>query len=466
MMIRNIFLCLLLLVNTISVGAQNESINDTTKLSFNPFFIPLDYYRVNYTYQSVEPDGQTPVTLSAAMVFPKEVFEHKKQLTVDGQALDASGLLLSNHYTMTKNSEAPTLTTSMSVEAPLATLGLSMIIISPDGYGLGQTADRPQAYLLADATARHNIDAVKAARRLLSVMGYSYGDFFAQIGYSQGGHSAMAVQRYVDTRGGEAEGISHIDYTLCGGGPYDIGAMLDSLLLPDARYMYPCALPLIFHGQVCGAGIDVSYSDIFCEPLDGMVAEWLDAKTYSTDNLNDKIYEVIGGNSRTGVLVKDMLHTDYLAQTEGPAQLLRESFEENSLVDGWHPNDHTRFYLYHSEDDEVVPIYCMEHLENFLSSECGLGEDRLEVYASSGAHTSAATLFVLNSNSKLKNMEGKYLEGSFHPTAIASHVASRQQPSGAAMGWFNLQGQRLPGRPHAAGLYIHNGRKVVVGSMR
>ncbi len=466
MMIRSIFLCLLLLVNTISVGAQNESITDTTKLSFNPLFIPLDYYRVNYTYQSVEPDGQTPVTLSSAMVFPEEVFEHKKHITVDGHDYDASGLLLSSHYTMTKNSEAPTLTSSMSVEAPLATLGLSMIIVCPDGYGLGLTADRSQAYLMADVTARHNIDAVKAARRLLSAMGYSYGDFFAQIGYSQGGHSAMATQRYVDTRGGEAEGISHIDYTLCGGGPYDISAMLDSLLLPDARYMYPCALPLIVHGQVDGAGIDVSYSDIFCEPLDGLVVGWLDAKTYSTDDLNDMIYEAIGGNSRTGVLVKDVLHTDYLAQTEGPAQLLRESFQENSLVDGWCPNDHTRFYLYHSETDEVVPFYCMEHLEGFLSGECALGEDRLEVYASSGAHSDAAAMFVLNSNSKLKNMEKEYLEGSFHPTGVAAPSVSRQQPSVAATGWFNLQGQRLPGRPHVAGLYIHDGRKVVVGSMR
>ncbi len=466
MLNRNILLCLLLLVNAMGVGAQNESITDTTKLSYNPFFIPMDYYRVNYSYQSVEPDGQTPVTLSAAMVFPKEVFEHQKQITVGGQDYDASGLLLSSHYTMTTNSEAPTQTSSMSVEAPLATFGLSMIIICPDGYGLGLTADRPQAYLMADATARHNIDAVKAARRLLSSMGYSYGELFAQIGYSQGGHSAMATQRYIDTWGGDAEGISHIDYTLCGGGPYDIGAMLDSLLLPDARYMYPCALPLIFHGQVAGSGIDVSYSDIFCEPLDAMVTEWLDAKTYTTDELNDKIYEVIGGNSSTGVLVKDMLHTDYLAQTEGAPQQLRESLQENSLAGGWRPNDHTRFYLYHSEDDEVVPFYCMEHLEQFLSSECLLDEDRLEVYASSGAHSDAAAMFVVNSNSKLKNMEEEYLEGRWVPTTLTSPIANRQLPSSVESGWFNLQGQRLPGRPHAAGLYIHNGRKVVVGSMR
>ena len=29
-------------------------------------------------------------------------------------------------------------------------------------------------------------------------------------------------------------------------------------------------------------------------------------------------------------------------------------------------------------------------------------------------------------------------------------------------GWFSLDGRRLNGRPSAKGLYIHNGRKVVI----
>jgi hypothetical protein len=39
-------------------------------------------------------------------------------------------------------------------------------------------------------------------------------------------------------------------------------------------------------------------------------------------------------------------------------------------------------------------------------------------------------------------------------TVISTSVANEQ--------WFDLQGRQLPGRPQRKGLYIENGRKVVV----
>ena len=58
----------LLMACTLSLSAE-EVITDTTLMTFN-MMGAMPYYRVNYTYESVAPDGVTPVTLSSALFFP------------------------------------------------------------------------------------------------------------------------------------------------------------------------------------------------------------------------------------------------------------------------------------------------------------------------------------------------------------------------------------------------------------
>ena len=277
---KKFYLSALLMACTLSLSAE-EVITDTTLMTFN-MMGAMPYYRVNYTYESVAPDGVTPVTLSSALFFPQRIFERTAMLEIAGKEFNASGLVLNNHFTITKRDEAPTVNSNPLIEGPFATLGPSLIIVSPDSYGFGVTDDKPQAYLIADATAINHIDAVGAARRLLKKMGYSVADLFAQFGYSQGGHSSMAVQRYFDTHEVDPEVISRIDYTLCGDGPYDLNAMMDTLLIPEATFPYPCGISLIVEGQIEGANLDISYSDIFHAPLDTKLIEWNDSKALTT----------------------------------------------------------------------------------------------------------------------------------------------------------------------------------------
>ncbi|MCR4994790.1 MAG: hypothetical protein K6A32_05350 [Bacteroidales bacterium] len=374
----------------------------------------MTYYRVKYIYDSVAPDGVTPVTLSSTIVFPKEVYEHTSKVRVGDKEYDASGLLLNNHFTMTLNTRAPTMTPRMDIEAPLVLIGPKMIVVSPDGYGFGSTEDKPQAYLQADVTARHAIDAVAAARQLLEEMGYSYGDLFAIIGYSQGGHSAMAVQRYFDTYGVAPEVISHIDFTLCGDGPYDTSAIFDAALQPEARTLYPCAIPLIAQGQIEGTGMNLSYSDYFRKPLDVKAIEWLNAKAYSPRTINDSIFKTVGGNSWRGVLVDDVLCTENFKDTTGMMAPFFRALSVNSLVKDWQPNSYTRFYLYHSRVDEIVPFFCMEHMRDFLKSR-GVTGNRLDTHEVIGTHNSAILFFLLSSAAKLKSLERDYLDGLYIP---------------------------------------------------
>ena len=450
------YLTALLTACTLSLSAE-EVITDTTQLYFN-MNGAIPYYRVNYTYESVAPDGVTPVTLSSALVFPKGIFERTKILEIGGKEYNACGLLLNNHFTITMSAQAPTVTDNMQIEGPVAAVGPDFIIVSPDSYGFGVTADKPQNYLIADATAINHIDAVGAARRLLKKMDYSVGDLFAQMGYSQGGHSSMAVQRYFDTHEVDPEAISHIDYTFCGAGPYDLSAMMDTLLIPDATYTYPCAISLIIEGQIEGANLDISYSDIFHAPLDTKLVEWNDSKKLSTDDINDSIFAYIGGDHITGILVNKMMRTDIVNRSNPAMDSYFQALYDNSVCYDWEPNPDTRFLLYHSAEDDVVPYFNMEHMRDFLSNECGIGDDRLEIQTSKGTHGGAAMNFIMSTIGKLGALEADYIANP--PVAIPTIDFTNDIPSSDA--WFTLDGRRLNSKPTTKGLYIHNGQKVLI----
>lgn len=453
---KKFYLSALLMACTFSLSAE-EIITDTMQMTFN-MMGQMPFYRVNYTYESVAPDGVTPVTLSSALIFPQRIFERTEMLEIGGKEFNASGLMLSNHFTIGKRSEAPTVTDNLKIEGPLAALGPSFIIVSPDSYGFGVTEDKPQAYLIADATAINHIDAVGAARRLLKKMDYSVADLFVQFGYSQGGHSSMAVQRYFDTHEVDPEVLSHIDYTLCGDGPYDLNAMMDSLLIPEATFPYPCAISFIIEGQIEGANLDISYSDFFHAPLDTKLVEWNDSKELIPNEINDSIYAYIGGDATTGIQVDKMLRTDIVSRTNPAMDSFFQALYNNSVCYDWMPNPDTRFYLYHSADDEVVPYYNMEHMVDFLRNKCGIGDDKLETYTSEGAHIDAAMLFVMNVISKTTTLQADYIANT--PVAIPTFDFTDGIPSSNA--WFTLDGRRLSTMPAARGLYIHNGRKMLI----
>ena len=453
---KKIYLTALLTACTLSLSAE-EIITDTTELVFNQLG-PMPFYRVNYTYESVAPDGITPVTLSSALVFPKRMFERTKTVNIGGQDFNACGLLLNNHFTITKSDEAPTVTDNMLIEGPFATLGADFIIVSPDSYGFGVTDDKPQTYLMADATAINHIDAVGAARRLLRQMDYSVGDLFCQLGYSQGGHSTMAVQRYFDTHEVDPEVISHIDYTLCGAGPYDLISIMDTLLIPDATYRYPCAIGLIIKGQIEGGGLDISYSEFFPEPLDTKIPEWIDNKKLAPDVINDSIFAYAGGDHSNGIPVSKLMRTDNVVRSNPTMEPFYKALYNNSVCYDWVANPDTRFYLYHSSEDEVVSYYNMEHMRDFLIEKCGVKDDRLETFTAKGTHGGAAANFVMGAMNLIVYLENEYLANA--PVAIPTIDFTNDFPSSNA--WFTLDGRRLTSKPTTKGLYIHNGAKVLI----
>ena len=93
------------------------------------------------------------------------------------------------------------------------------LVVAADNFGRGASSDQEETYLMANRTAYNTIDL---ARRVLNDANYAEiygGNEAAVIGYSQGGHSAIAVWLM-----NELQASSGIDISLvyAGGAPHNL----------------------------------------------------------------------------------------------------------------------------------------------------------------------------------------------------------------------------------------------------
>jgi hypothetical protein len=52
--------------------------------------------------------------------------------------------------------------------------------------------------------------------------------------------------------------------------------------------------------------------------------------------------------------------------------------------------------------------------------------------------------------------------GNEEPSPVATNISEASQEKVQNNDWFSLDGRKLNGRPTEKGIYIHNGRKVIV----
>ena len=115
------------------------------------------FWRYDFNYETVDTDGKTPITLSAAIFMTRNIHEKR---------VKAKGCGLINHYTITADWQRPTnVTSGLTLEGILT--NTNYILIESDGYGFGMDAQGNQHYLQGRATARVNIDAFLAGRKLM-----------------------------------------------------------------------------------------------------------------------------------------------------------------------------------------------------------------------------------------------------------------------------------------------------------
>ena len=327
----------------------------------------------NFVYPSTDPEGN-PIMLSGTISLGDSVTRHRP----------AKGLMLYNHFTVYRADQCPT-RGDLSIQKVMARSPL--ITISPDYYGFGITESKPQAYCISAVNAKSSVDALVAARKLLTSLGYSWDDHIFNSGYSQGGQTAMGVVRHV----AEHHPDIHFDYTFAGAGSYDLPAtyrcfMLDSIAgMPSTVVSVMLAYNHFFH-------MDIPYSEMFIEPLLSHIEDWILSKRYTREEID----ALIDAQSLADYIAPALLNLN----SDISKQFL-SVLDEDNLCHGWTPRSSEPIYLFHNTQDITVPATNTLNLYHYITTH-GATQVTLDVddYGSSAAlpaHETGAIYFMMNS---------------------------------------------------------------------
>lgn len=315
------------------------------------------------TYTSALPDGQ-PVTLSGLMVLP---------VSPDGSPVDYSAMpaLISQHGAQSSAAAAPSSAAQIQLLVALLGAGKGHIVIAPDLIGIGDTAQREQAYLVSKDTGAQTRDMLLALRKHLQ---QQYGATSSQelriVGSSQGGHSVMAALPYLTP-------LAHVKLVNTLSGPFNVDGTFNGALLAlagDARDAYAKHEGLDLVPQRLKAAMDA-------------------LKVYQGFDYDaSKVFDASGG-IQAGFLA------DYKA---GRFKELRAHWRVNSMAIGSQRYDapDAKVVMYHFNTDALVPA---QNTADMLARLRGGGSTLGSVTQGDCRENSALSTLVLKlSNSPLK----------------------------------------------------------------
>ena len=291
----------------------------------------LKFRQIVFEYTSVGPDLKTPTRLTGVISMNPAVYNKE---------VSPRGLMLYNEFTCAKHGERTS-------QNEIDDIGLYMnkyenlIMVSADLYGWTLTEDKPQAYCCPEITSVETIDAWDAAMQILKDEGYDISGLPTfNVGYSSGGFSALAVQRYCDQKRPDL----HWNLTSAGAAPFDINSVyISNITSPTSGYA--CSFPLVVVAYKETYHMDFDYKDVFVEPLASNIQKWILSKDYGTWEIN----KLIAGGDET--LAKDcpvnlILTPAALDQESTIGKKLAKKFRENSICgkdQNWQPNTKTKY---------------------------------------------------------------------------------------------------------------------------
>ncbi len=297
-------------------------------------------------YQSVDQDNK-PVTLSAKLYYYKYTEWLKTKYKADFVVLNC-------HPTISHNEGCPT-GSDPQLEAVKYMTTEKALVICPDYLGFGASKDKVHPYMCNDLTARNVLDCYKAAIEYAKSHGVALAkDYYTiNIGYSQGGSTALAFQKYLETKATDADRkLVNLQGSLCGAGPYDLGLAID-IYEQMPTMSYPALIPYVLQGLYsCYSKTlmkDITLQQCFTSKFwnSGFMAK-LNAKKTNIDDLNTWLIKNGFKN------FYDIMSADYANRSSVLYEEINAALEEQNLLNGeWTPQAPVAFY--HYQNDEVVP---------------------------------------------------------------------------------------------------------------
>jgi len=202
------------------------------------------------------------------------------------------------------------------------------VVVMPDYHGYGDSTLGWHPYLHADNTAQVSIDALRAARTVLSRNGVATSGRLFLAGYSQGGHAAMATHRAMER---DHAGEFTVTAAVPMSGPYALEeTFVDGIASPGQGASVFTAMTF--------TGYQKAYGDLYAKPEDMFQAPWV-------TGIEDLLPGALGftelyttgklplATSGPGGLLTEAFVTAFSGNPDFPA---RKRLRENGLLD-WKP---------------------------------------------------------------------------------------------------------------------------------
>ena len=216
--------------------------------------------------------------------------------------------------------------------------GNGYVTTLPDYLGMGVNPGiHPYIHWESEATA--SIDLIRAAREFLtdSLQIWDNNQLFLA-GYSQGGHSTMAIHKYITVNGLQSE--FNIVASAPMSGPYDLSSTTIDFVFGSPTYPAPAYLPYAWASyQYIYGNLYTSYDEYYDPPYDVLIADCIAAGTY-WPNLPANYY----------AFMQDSVVDNIISMPNHPA---RVDLRDNDLYN-WLPQEPVR--MLYCTMDQLVPF--------------------------------------------------------------------------------------------------------------
>ncbi|NNC84009.1 MAG: T9SS type A sorting domain-containing protein [Flavobacteriales bacterium] len=286
----------------------------------------VEFYKV--VYNTVDANGNATIASGA---FSKPVSDECTLFPIS----------IYNHGTVLNKENVPSRDNAEAfIGKFIASLGYYSL--APDYIGMGDSPGlHPYVHAQSEATA--GVDLIRAMREHLVTIDEADNGELLITGYSQGGHAAMALHKYIEDNALLDE--FNVLGSAPGSGPYNLSGSQTATILSGEPYSNPGYIVYALSSYELAYGnIYGTYSDVLQDPYDGIVVPYFDGNntTYSMANLNPQLPQVITD------LLTPAYYSDFESNMDHPFRL---ALADNDNYD-WTPQRGVRMY-YCTQDEQV-----------------------------------------------------------------------------------------------------------------
>ncbi|MFT5472720.1 MAG: hypothetical protein ACI9OU_000610 [Candidatus Promineifilaceae bacterium] len=292
--------------------------------------------------------GITPAYDVAIYRVTYDTFDHRRISTRASGALciplglSTAPVISLQHGTIYERLDAPSVALSLEQSLGIAVASEGYIAVQPDYLGLGTNSPGLHPYVHARSSAVASIDMLRASLSVVATVpgANTNGNLFLA-GYSQGGHTTLAMLREI-----EAHHSAEFNVTACApmAGPHDLSGVMHDVMLSNANYASPAYLPYTLLGLNQVYGIFASPDEVLAPPYDTTIPPLFDGATPSSTI-----------NAALPSVPRQIIATNFLADFESNTNnVVWAVLRANDTWRGWVPQVPVRFI--HCAADGTVPV--------------------------------------------------------------------------------------------------------------